>query len=321
MHSLKEEVDTKVGHQENEEEYDDEKVEEEGALEEGQTPTMEKNGIGHHGEERPYLFGIPTPIRAPGDASPYGAEEDAHSEEEYGGVDEQLAHGLESPGEVGASGEVEDDRRKGDEEGKGKEGVGDHDDGDVCAEPGRREDREKGGYLWIHRAEGGNEECEACHLEGGGEQKERVTAEEGSKKEDDEGDEEHGLIAVGKRDMSGDVPPEGIEEGDGKAAQAEEEPEEAMGPQHPSGGRGRGSEHGSHTEHKGEEPKREAEHEEKGRERVTVVEDLSAETQGREPMGMVRSEEGEEGARTKHGEDGEFLVGLGDCLLERIGAS
>lgn len=30
VHSLKEEVDTKVGHQENEEEYDDEKVEEEG---------------------------------------------------------------------------------------------------------------------------------------------------------------------------------------------------------------------------------------------------------------------------------------------------
>ena len=40
VHSLKEEVDTKVGHQENEEEYDDEKVEEEGALEEGQTPTI-----------------------------------------------------------------------------------------------------------------------------------------------------------------------------------------------------------------------------------------------------------------------------------------
>lgn len=92
MHATEEIIDPKIGHKDGEEGKNHEKMI---AGWSGQQPNcqrgVEGNGIDEHGDERPHLFGIPTPVGAPRHIGPHGSDEDAAGKHEYSGIEKQLA--------------------------------------------------------------------------------------------------------------------------------------------------------------------------------------------------------------------------------------
>ena len=51
---------------------------------------VEEKGIDEHGDKRPGLFGVPSPIASPGHVRPNGADEDTGGQAEQSGVKQYL---------------------------------------------------------------------------------------------------------------------------------------------------------------------------------------------------------------------------------------
>ena len=92
MHTAKEIVHAEIGHQNGKESQYHIEVVVAGTAQPGDALLVNGYGIDHESDERPGLFGVPTPVCAPRHVGPDGTDEDAESHAGEGGIEEELAH-------------------------------------------------------------------------------------------------------------------------------------------------------------------------------------------------------------------------------------
>ena len=278
---------------------------------------MEGEGIDHERDESPGFLGVPAPVASPRLVGPDGSHEDAYAEQEDGGIEHQAAEehqSLRFAGEAEGGDAVEHD--------EGQEGIAQHDEGYVDAQPGRDEHGDEGRYLWVHLSQMGDEEGEARKQESEGLRHGEASLQEAGQYGGAEGEEEHGLISVAQRDASGDVPAKSIGEGEGQGR----EPHEAFGPS--SGcavealGAGTAPAVGStgNQQAEGEYAEGEIGHEEHSGQRPAVVDEFGLQTGvGKGAHTAVRGEGTDERSVRQHQDEAYAFVGFLDGFLERRG--
>ena len=161
MHTTEQVIDAEIGHEQGEEGEEDVKMIDHRAAQVGPSVGVDDDGVDHKRDQGPRLLRIPTPIRAPRDIGPNGADEDADTERGEGGVKEEAGEQAQGIGLLcgalrmaPAKGE-EDEGRQGTDERKAEQGVGHHNDGDVQAEQRRTEHGHDGRDAGIHQGRGG----------------------------------------------------------------------------------------------------------------------------------------------------------------------
>ena len=92
MHAAEEIVHAEIGHQDGEESQYHVEMVVAGVAQPGNALLVNGYGIDHESDERPGLFGVPTPVCAPRHVGPDGTDEDAESHAGEGGIEEELAH-------------------------------------------------------------------------------------------------------------------------------------------------------------------------------------------------------------------------------------
>ena len=145
VHAVLAAVDAEGGHEDGEEGQDHEEMEVARTSEPRETLGVEGKTIDQEGDERPYLFGIPTPVAAPRDIGPDGADEDASRHAEEGGIEQEARHigqlevNLLAALQVATDEEGQEHRGESVEESERQQRIGHHDDADVAGEQRRGE--------------------------------------------------------------------------------------------------------------------------------------------------------------------------------------
>lgn len=92
MHATQEIVHAKVGHQNRKESQYHVEMVVAGGAQPGNALLVNGYGIDHEGDERPSLFGVPTPVCAPRHVGPDSTDKDAEAHAGEGRIEEELAH-------------------------------------------------------------------------------------------------------------------------------------------------------------------------------------------------------------------------------------
>ena len=211
VHAAQEEIDSEVGHEDGEEGQDHEEMEVARTAEPRETLGVEGKTIDQEGDECPYLFGIPTPISTPRDIGPDGADEDASRHAEEGGIEREASHigqlevDLLAALRFATDEEGQEQRGESVEESEGQQRVGHHDDADVAGEQRRREHGHERRDLRVALSHHRDEQSEAGQEESEGHHQDESAARKEGDDEGDEGEELHGLVAIGEGQVARDI--------------------------------------------------------------------------------------------------------------------
>ena len=89
MHATKQVIDAEIGHEQGEEREEEVEVIGHRATKAGPSMGVNDDGVNHERDQGPRLLRIPTPVGAPRDVGPDGADEDADTERGKGWVKEE----------------------------------------------------------------------------------------------------------------------------------------------------------------------------------------------------------------------------------------
>ena len=212
VHAAQEEIDAEVGHEDGEESQDHEEMEVARTSEPRETLGVEGKTIDQEGDECPYLFGIPTPLSTPRDIGPDGADEDACRHAEEGRIEQEASHigqlevDLLAALRVATDKEGQEQRGESVEESERQQRVGHHDDADVAGEQRGGEHRHERSDLRVALTHHRHEQCETRQEESEGHDEDEATTRQEGDDQGDEGEELHGLVPVGERQVSRYVP-------------------------------------------------------------------------------------------------------------------
>ena len=161
---------------------------------------MEGERIDKHGDQGPYLFGIPTPVSAPRHVGPNGAYKDAGGEQEDGGIEQDAADDRQVFNllVVATMRKVEDDGGDTVEHREGQQRIGYHDDHHMNAQQGRLEHGDEVGDAGIALANHGYHHRQTADEKAEGEGHGKPMVEEEGEHGGAGGHEHHGLEPVGE---------------------------------------------------------------------------------------------------------------------------